>query len=273
MILCYHGVTERADDDPVDRSAILVKRQLFESHMKYLKRYYTVISLREYLTARVQNKPLPLHSVVLTFDDGLRNFLTVAAPTLRELDLPATIFLITDRVERRESSSGADTWSPADDRVSLSWSEVRALQATQEVDFGSHTCSHPEFSDMLANSRFRRELHDSLDVISRNVPNAFPLSLAYPYGEYSPAIIAEARALGYSCGLTTDAGSNSAVTPLFCFRRAVVRRFDTIPVFAARVSGLVGWMRLGRDAMRECRISSIPFGRNVVAPKSAQPAS
>ena len=37
------------------------------------------------------------YSVVLTFDDGFRNFLTVAAPILAERKIPATVFLITDK--------------------------------------------------------------------------------------------------------------------------------------------------------------------------------
>ncbi len=40
--------------------------------------------------------------------------------------------------------------------------------------------------------------------------------------------------------------SNSINTDLFRVRRAVVRRSDTTDVFAARISGLVGWLRIMR---------------------------
>lgn len=249
MILCYHGITERSDPDPGDRSEVGVARSLFLSQLEYLKRHYTVIALRDYLLARQNRQALPQHSVVLTFDDGQRNFLTVAAPILSELGFPATIYLVTDWVEARGPSDLSFNWTPDDDRVSLSWPEARKLNSILGFELGSHTCSHPEPSQLSSNAD--KELGDSLSAIRRNFETAFATSLAYPYGTHAESIAEKARSLGYSCALTTDAGSNSLDTDLFRLRRAVVRQFDTIEVFAARVSGLIGCLRMVRDAIRK----------------------
>jgi peptidoglycan/xylan/chitin deacetylase (PgdA/CDA1 family) len=184
--------------------------------------------------------------VILTFDDGLRNFLTVAAPILNDCGLPATVFLVTDRVDSRGRLNRSSSWVPVDDQVSLSWSEARTLQFSPSIEFGSHTCSHPELPQ-LPPSEIELELRDSLRVIRNNLDAGVPVSFAYPYGHYSESIARKARSAGYSCALTTDAGSNSINTDLFRLRRAVVRRYDTIDIFAARVSGLVGWLRIVRD--------------------------
>ena len=246
MILCYHGVTERLGPDPEDRSAISVNRALFVSQLAYIKYRYRVTSLREFLVARQNGHRLPPHSVILTFDDGLRNFLTVVAPMLNDLGLSATVFLVTEKVDSRGQSNMGPGWVPLDDQVSISWAEARTLQFTQTIEFGSHTCSHPELPQ-LPPSEIELEFRDSLRVIRNNLDAGVPVSLAYPYGFYSQPIARKARLAGYSCALTTDAGSNSINTDLFRLRRAVVRRYDTIDVFAARVSGLVGWMRIVRD--------------------------
>jgi peptidoglycan/xylan/chitin deacetylase (PgdA/CDA1 family) len=256
MILCYHGITERFGPDPEDRSAIAVDRALFLTQLVYIKHRYRVIALRDYLEAKQSRQPLPRNSVILTFDDGQRNFLTVAAPVLKELGLPATMFLVTDHVDARDQSNLGPNWSPVDDRISLSWPEVRTLQSAQAIEFGSHTCSHPELSHMSGNAD--RELHESLSAIRRNLCHAFPPSLAYPYGDYSESIAGKARSAGYSCALTTEAGANSIHTDLFQLRRAVVRRYDSIEIFAARVSGLVGWLRIVRDTFRRL---SLPLVR------------
>jgi peptidoglycan/xylan/chitin deacetylase (PgdA/CDA1 family) len=51
----------------------------------------------------IMNGSLPLaHEIVLTFDDGLRNNLTVVYPILRELQLPATMFVCPALVESGE---------------------------------------------------------------------------------------------------------------------------------------------------------------------------
>ena len=143
IILCYHGITERSGLDPADRSCIAVSRALFLKQLTYLKRRYSIIALRDYLAARKSGRLLSRHSVILTFDDGLRNFLTVAAPVLKELNLPATVFLVTNELDLRDHSNQGLNWTPIDDRISLSWSETNILRSTQEIDFGSHTCSHP----------------------------------------------------------------------------------------------------------------------------------
>ena len=248
MILCYHGITERFGLDPEDRSAVVVDRALFLTQLKYIRRHYRVISLCDYVIARQRRQPVPRHSVILTFDDGLRNFLTVAAPVLNELGLPATMFLITDQVEARDRSDLGPNWAPLDDRISLSWSEAKTLQSDQAIKFGSHTCSHPELPQLSAN--VDRELHDSLRAILENLHDFFQPSLAYPYGSYSESIAGKVRSAGYSCALTTEAGSNSINTDLFQLRRAVVRSYDTIEIFAARISGIVGWLRIVRDIFR-----------------------
>jgi peptidoglycan/xylan/chitin deacetylase (PgdA/CDA1 family) len=255
MILCYHGVTGRFGSDPDDRSAISVNRALFLIQLAYVKRHYRVIPLREYLLARENRQRLPRHSVILTFDDGLRNFLTVAAPILNDLGLPATVFLVTDRVESRGQSNMGSSWVSADDKVSLSWSEATTFQFEGRIEFGSHTCSHPELPQ-LTSSEIDVELRDSLRAIRNNLHDNVPVSFAYPYGYYSEFIAGKARSAGYSCALTTDAGSNSINTDLFRLRRAVVRHYDTIDVFAARVSGLVGWLRIFRDFLLQTLMSA-----------------
>ena len=246
MILCYHGVTERLGPDPEDRSAISVNRALFLDQLAYIRRRYRLISLREYLVRRENDQRLPPHSVILTFDDGPRNFLTVVAPILKDLALPATVFLVTERVDSRGQSNMGPGWAPVDDQVSLSWSEAGTLEFAPGIEFGSHTCSHPELPQ-LNSSEIELELRDSLRAIRNNLHQSGPISLAYPYGCYSEAADRKARSAGYSTALTTDAGSNSIDTDLFRLRRAVVRRYDTIDVFAARVSGLTGWLRIVRD--------------------------
>src|SRR5258708_28809022 len=98
MILCYHGVTGRAERSPSDHHGLHVRVDRFRNQLRHLQRHYRVISLREFVNAGRAKQALPLYSVILTFDDGYRNFLTAAAPSLAHKNFLASVFLITHRV-------------------------------------------------------------------------------------------------------------------------------------------------------------------------------
>jgi peptidoglycan/xylan/chitin deacetylase (PgdA/CDA1 family) len=88
-IIMYHGVAQQG-------------AQELREQLRYLARHFKVVSLDSMLDG-IMNGSLPLaHEIVLTFDDGLRNNLTVVYPILRELQLPATMFVCPALVESGE---------------------------------------------------------------------------------------------------------------------------------------------------------------------------
>jgi peptidoglycan/xylan/chitin deacetylase (PgdA/CDA1 family) len=179
------------------------------------------------------------YSVVLTFDDGFRNFLTVAAPLLVERNIPATVFLITDKVAQ-ENGERKDSWSPIDDRRSLSWAEALMLQNDYAFEFGSHTCSHCRLLS-LSPTESERELTHSFDDLVAKLGIDKP-ALSYPKGEHSELLAAEARRIGYSCAVTTDRGCNEMDHDLFTLGRTLIGDADNEAAFAVRLSGLRCWL-------------------------------
>jgi len=67
---------------------------VFESQLVYLKRNYHVTTLHELVTRLSANAEFVPNSVVLTVDDGYRDFLEVAYPLLRKHQLTVTLFLV-----------------------------------------------------------------------------------------------------------------------------------------------------------------------------------
>jgi peptidoglycan/xylan/chitin deacetylase (PgdA/CDA1 family) len=234
VILCYHGVTERRERHPADRHGLHIRADRFELQLDYLRRHFHVISLAEFLQARKSHAPLPHRAVVLTFDDGYRNFLTSAAPRLAARGLPVSLFLITDKIQS-DGGAKATHWSESDDETFLSWQEVQALRE-QGVELGSHTCSHRKLSE-LATADADHELRASYEALGAHLSQP-ALPLAFPFGSYSDAVIAMARRLPYTCALTTDAGTNGPATDLFLLRRNLIGDDDDEAAFVARVSGL-----------------------------------
>lgn len=95
-ILAYHGVTARSADDPANRRRLHVSRAEFERHLRLLTDRYRPISLRDLVGFLERGATLPGRAVVVTFDDGYRNFATQAWPLLVRYRVPATLFVPTE---------------------------------------------------------------------------------------------------------------------------------------------------------------------------------
>lgn len=233
MVLCYHGVTQRSARHPDDRFGLHVREDRFRRHLDYLRRYYRVISMPDYLRARAGQFQLPDYSLMITFDDGHRNFYTVAAPLLERYQMTATMFLISNRVVSNGSRPG--TWRDADDQDYLSWSEVQDLIA-RGFSFGSHTCSHQKLPQ-LTSDQVEDELRESKSTIQRYLKTD-RLPLAYPYGMTTHQISARAASVGYICAFVSKSGFNDHRTDAFMLHRTLIGDGDDVAAFAARVAGL-----------------------------------
>lgn len=94
MILTYHRVLEQPDPLlPGEPDA-----ERFAAQMDVLAAHCSVLPLRE-AARRLREGSLPPAAVCITFDDGYRNNLEVAAPVLRRLSLPATVFITQSAIE------------------------------------------------------------------------------------------------------------------------------------------------------------------------------
>jgi len=257
VFLCYHGVTERSRRSPTDPTGLHVNHHRFAAQLDFLARRYHFLSLDEYLEARRSGRRLPDYSLLLTFDDGFRNFLTVAAPLLAARRIPATVFLITGNADSEEAR--ATTWEPRDDSSYLSWAEARLLKEKYQFDFGSHTCSHSPLMS-LTQPEIIRELRQSREDLSKNLGIEYP-ALSYPKGERSQMLASVARAQGYSCAVTTDRGANEMGHDLFTLGRTLIGDDDDEMSLAVRVSGARYTLAFLRDFLagqRERTVTAQP---------------
>ena len=103
-ILAYHRVFDigREDDFPYDPELVSASVADFEWQMRTLRRRFDPMHLREVLSCADEGRPLPPRAVVVTFDDGHGDNYTHAFPVLRALGIPATIFLSTGYMDRKE---------------------------------------------------------------------------------------------------------------------------------------------------------------------------
>jgi peptidoglycan/xylan/chitin deacetylase (PgdA/CDA1 family) len=97
IVVMYHRVLP-AGADTFSSDSIIVTPQTFARHMRFLKRHFHLLSMRELADAYAASQPLPPMSCVVTFDDGWFDNHRHALPILREHQVPAVVFAATDYI-------------------------------------------------------------------------------------------------------------------------------------------------------------------------------
>ncbi len=186
-ILMYHHI------GPVEDSPWWVPPDVFERQLQSLRAQgYTAI-LPSDLAAHLRwGKPLPLRSVIITFDDGYLDSLAVAEPLLAKYGLRGIVYLVTDCVgdspQRRKTFEGSDT---------LVWSEVRAMRARGTLAFGGHSRIHQNLA--VAEDPFFpvRECYLQIEKNAGFKPDSF----CYPYGQYNERVVEAVRQAGFTTAM------------------------------------------------------------------------
>lgn len=191
-ILLYHNLAS-SYENPL----LHITREQFAQHMAALRQAgYQSITYAELIEAGASGGgTLPVHPIIITFDDGYRSVYTDAFPILQEQGLCATVFVITGRMGAK-----------AGDFPHFSWEEAREMEQSGVVDIESHSHTHPDFS-VLSQEDTRLEAGLSKFLIESHLHKCCKV-FAYPFGTESP-YAQELQAAGYQAvNLVGDDGSN-----------------------------------------------------------------
>lgn len=277
-ILMYHGVVERALD-PFCWHQLPVAA--FRRQLTWVKRNMNVLPLEEALE-RLAERTLPPRACAITFDDGFLNNAEIAHPVLRELELPATIFLVTgmlggdaalwpDRVylalratqpaeidvrlralkgmpahEKDEALAalGANgAQDPAEFRL-MTWEDVARLAEDPRIRFGAHTTSH-EILSQLPDAEVEREIRESHAEVTRRL-GYVPKVFAYPNGrpqDFDGRAQAALRALDVAWAVSTEEGLARSDGDPLAVRRICIGSDLPLRRFRVLVDGTVDWLK------------------------------
>jgi peptidoglycan/xylan/chitin deacetylase (PgdA/CDA1 family) len=93
LILTYHRFSANGYGEHTSAAA-------FNEQLAYLKAHYQVVPLSRIVERLSVNGSLPPGMAAITIDDGYSDSYEIAYPLLKRYGVPATIFLVTDFVER-----------------------------------------------------------------------------------------------------------------------------------------------------------------------------
>lgn len=237
-ILMYHSISDDGEEGIHPYYRVATHPRRFAEQMQWVADLGCAgVSLEEALPQLSRGDFGKRQLVVLTFDDGFRDFYTAAWPVLKRHGFTATMYLPTAFVAApRMSFHGKEC---------LTWGEVRELRA-QGIRFGSHTVNHPKLHElpwneierelMLSKLRIEQEIEE--DIVSFAYPYAFPREDR----RFTEPFVDVLRRRGYRNCVTTLVGRVPAGGDPFHLPRLPVNSCDDKALLTAKLEGAYDWM-------------------------------
>ena len=236
-ILTFHRVHPHGAPAPTPMANLSVDAADFESLLRWFTTIAEPIALETWWagagTLRAPKGKRGFFTV--TFDDGWADNATVATPILQRLGIPATIFLCTSAIDKRQPfwwqiagltdaeierlklDSPADlpqrfaaagtpaTRAAAADQF-LTWQQIQALAATGHITFGLHGHAH-QLMDAMHRADALEDIERCWRHLKTHVPaSAFSPFFCWPNGNLRADLTLEMEALGLEAGLSTRRG-------------------------------------------------------------------
>lgn len=253
-ILAFHRVVSDRDWSRVVFPQLAIRESAFEAMIQWLKDRCEIVTLDEgYARAREGRLAGSRPVVSLTFDDGYKDNVAVAAPILARHRAPATLYLATgyldgaatfwwdvaegwsrltgrpfrqvhDALERlpndlREKETARLRTAVPSDLISASYLSPPDLKKVVDLGFelGNHTASHPYLDD-IPKSRMNHEIraaHQRLRTLLGWPARHF----SFPNGRVPDATDEILVDLGYDTAVTTEQGLNYDRPPRYRLKR------------------------------------------------------
>ncbi len=194
-VLMYHYI--RVNPVASDRLGygLSVTPTDFEAQMGWLvKNGYHTVFPAELTAALIQHVPLPTKPIVLTFDDGYRDFYDQAWPVLKQYGLKSSSAVVTTFADKGDQG----------DLGFMNWNMITELDRSGMVEIASHTQSHPDLTKTSAGQRWA-EISRSKEVIEQKLGHHC-VAFVYPSGRYDGATVADTKRADYQIAFTTNGG-------------------------------------------------------------------
>ena len=151
-----------------------VSEKQFLSHIDYvLKNKIKILSLEEIIETLDRNEKFNEKAIAFSVDDAYSSFYKIAWPLLREKNIPVTLFVSTDIIDKKTKGY-------------MTWSEIKQF-IDEGGSVGQHTSTHLHMP--LHNiSDIKKDILDSHKSWIKNI-GFIPKLFAYPYGETSNKVI------------------------------------------------------------------------------------
>ena len=231
VVLMYHRVT---GDVPLELD---IQYAHFCSQMRWLAARERVVSLDEGLELLQGSRELADDrcAFVVTFDDAYEDFYTRVFPLLKELDLPATLYVPTGFLDNPDIPPISRSVREGYRLQPMGWSMLEEVARSRLVTIGAHTHSHRELPS-LSDREIDEELGRSDDLLKERL-GVVPQHFAYPRGAWDRRVEQLIRRRYRSAALVGGGAISRSDPDPFRLSRVPVLRSDSMRWFGSRIRG------------------------------------
>ncbi len=212
----------------------------FENNISLLRKYTKIISINDLVEGKLSVDQL---NIVLTFDDGFKNWVDVVLPILQKYNLNATFFISSGLIQDDSRGHNKILRPPyLKSRIIANRSNQLSINDIIEITkggniIGSHTVSHVSVKSYFLN--LEKEIlwdKQNLEEITGSKVKYF----AYPFGlvnDHDKKLGEILKGYDFEAAVTLDPGFNTISTNRYFLHRDIVRSNMNSFVFLSRSIG------------------------------------
>ncbi len=202
-ILMYHYVEHVKDKKDILRQKLNTNPETLDLELKTMKEAgYSFLTMAEVNDAINNKKPLPPKPIVLTFDDGYKDFYTDAFPILQKYQVKATAYIITGFIGKPNY---------------MSLPQLTEVKKSGLIEIGAHTVHHVDLKQATL-KQAEEEIKGSKIALEQLFGDTVT-TFAYPSGRFNEQAIQVVKNAGFLTAVSTLPGTEAAsVNKLVLYR-------------------------------------------------------
>ena len=199
-ILIYHYVEYVKNERDTIRKSLNIPPYVFVKQIETLKNAgYTFITASELSDIMDGKKGAPQKPIIISFDDGYRDFYTDVFPILKKYKIKAVAYIVSGFLDK---SNYMFTW------------QLKEIASSGLVEIGAHTMHHYSLKGLNPLTA-KYEIEESKITLEKLTETSV-VSFAYPDGSFD----------NQAMKLVKEAGFNSAVTTMHGFEVSGENKFS-----------------------------------------------
>lgn len=214
-ILMYHHI------DPKNKR-LSVRAENLDAQIKYLlDNDYKFIKLSEafrtFASTTTSTHPYD-KTVVLTFDDGYRDFFLNAYPVLKKYNVPAGLYVINQDIGKRGN---------------VTWEMIKQLHDEGLVEIGVHTVNHLPLGKLRSDSAYY-QMAKSRELLEAELKDKID-TIVYPFGSFNSNVKKQAQQIGFIGAASVYFGQRPSGQDLYSWRRVMINNTDIGPLLLRKL--------------------------------------